>query len=208
MKKTINIVRNTAFAVALGACATFGNRASANTITIAEDAVLSPSGGNTKFSYSASLDNGKVTAAGGNGRIILYDFAGYVAGSIFAPVGWSVDATQFATPVTVGLVDNPLLVNLVFVRTGADIVDAFGGATTLLGAFGAVSIFSSSILPLTENYATRDQTTSGGARSSSAGTVATPDPLANTPVPDGGLTVTLLGFALIGLGSLRWKLRQ
>src|SRR2546425_12129375 len=96
------------------------------TVTVT-DPVLASSGLNTMFTYSANLDNGQIgtgVPAPYNSQIVIFDFGGYVAGSIFAPAGWvaTVQLTGGSgTPYT-GL-DKPAIVNLVFNCKGTLFVD-------------------------------------------------------------------------------------
>lgn len=153
-----------------------GSFSLAHAVITVGDPVLSPSDGNTKFSYAVNLSTGTITPAGvpsgaAVSRIILYDFAGYVLGSIFAPAGWTMDDSQFAGPVIPGIVDNPLIRNLVFFYTGAP---SSTSEQVFLGDFGAVSTSSNTVDPPGENYVTRSRSVGNTSNSSSWGSVLTP----------------------------------
>ena len=81
----------------------------------------SSSGANTFFSYAIAVPSGDSIATGNFFRI--YDFDGYVPGSITAPAGWtaSVALTNNVPPPTVVLNhgDDPAIFNLVFTYTGS-----------------------------------------------------------------------------------------
>jgi hypothetical protein len=170
------------------------------------DPVLAPAGVNTMFTYFANLDNGQIGAgspAPYDGQIVIFDFGGYVPGSIFAPAGWvaTVQLTGGSgTPYTG--IDDPTITNLVFNYTGPLVADPSTPGSTPLGGFGALSHFSGTYVPGNFDYSSGDQTPAG-ANSFSGGTVALP-----AAVPDGGTTVSLLGIVLVGVEALRRKLAR
>lgn len=180
----------------LGGISLLASVGHANTITVV-DPVLAGIGPTT-FSYAANLDNGQVIV--GNGRIVIYDFDGYVAGSIFAPAGWTSTISLSGVPGSPGI-DDPLIPNLNFNYTaGPTVTDPLGAGSTFLGLFGAKSTLSGSYLPADLDYSTRDRALNGGA-SGATGTVRLPA----KAVPDSGSTVALLGLALGGIQVLRRK---
>ena len=89
---------------------------------------LTPNGPNDfTFTYQGTLGPDEGVRAGD--RLIIYDFAGYIDGSIFSEIA-NVNATvEFTSPggiVTPGFDDDPNIVNLVFTYTGPDF-QASGG---------------------------------------------------------------------------------
>src|SRR5712692_7765336 len=173
------------------------------TVTVTDPA-LAPSGLNTMFTYFANLDNGQIgtgAPAPYNSQIVIFDFAVYVPGSIFAPAGWvaTVQLTGGSgTPYTG--IDSPAIANLVFNYAGPLVLDPSTPGSTPLGGFGALSHFSGTYIPGNFDYSSGDQTLTG-ANSFSGGTVAL-----SAAVPDGGTTVSILGIALVVVEALRRKL--
>src|SRR5690242_20192114 len=105
----------------LAVLAVSAGRAEASfTVTLASTA---PSGSNFNYNYVATIAAGDQLQTGDFFRI--YDFAGYVAGSVVAPAGWSVSVINLnPTPppnVNVFLGDDPALANLTFTYTGATV---------------------------------------------------------------------------------------
>jgi hypothetical protein len=113
-----------------------GNAVKADIIPVFDSST--PNGGNTTFSYTASVASGSRVNTGD--YFTIYDFNGYVAGSEFAPVDWSISVQNVGiTPAGQLLADGPSVVNLTFTYTGAASligpVNPIGGP----GAFGADS---------------------------------------------------------------------
>ena len=97
-----------------------------------------------QFSYNVIIPSGSKVKTGD--YFTIYDFHGYIAGSAFAPVDWSI--SEQMTGITPGGVDpgafsgdDPTVINLTFEYTGAPEligeVNPVGG----VGAFGADSVF-------------------------------------------------------------------
>jgi PEP-CTERM motif len=184
----------------------------------------SPSGaGPYTWTYNATLPTGfqlqpapapcAPSAPAGSvcdGLITIYDFAGYVPGSEFAPsADWSF-VGMFVGPTPVGVipgsnvmgVDNPSVFNLAWLYTGG----AGGGvisataADIALGGFGANSTY---LAPYPSEYATRSNTLAiPNGRAFSSDTTLVP----GVPEPS---TIILFGTGLLGLafGARRWKSR-
>lgn len=123
------------------------------------------------------------------GTLIIYDFAGYIPGTEFAPAGWTFiganvgPAIAGVTPGTiVPGVDNPGVVNLAWQYTGVAIVNA-GPANLALGRFGAQSVFGD---PTPTEYAAQDYQNLPQTRAfNSSGTFA--------PIPEPGALMLLAG---------------
>lgn len=95
-------------------------------------------GGNTEFSYTASIASGSRVNTGD--YFTIYDFNGYVAGTEFSPADWTPTVQLLGvTPSGQLITDNPAVVNITFTYTGAapiiGPVNPVGG----IGAFGADS---------------------------------------------------------------------
>ncbi|HYZ48054.1 MAG TPA: PEPxxWA-CTERM sorting domain-containing protein [Sphingomonas sp.] len=93
--------------------------ASAGVITLASRTVNGPN--DFTFTYQGTLGPDEGVTAGD--RLIIYDFAGYIAGSIFSMIPTVTPTVEFTSPsgiVTPGFTDDPTLPNLVFTYTGPD----------------------------------------------------------------------------------------
>ena len=176
--------------------------ASATTTAPAEHHTITPSVVSTSapgvWDYTANLSSGAVNNGDG---FTIFDFGGYVAGSIFAPAGW--DATAVLTGSVLGVappsgyVDDPTLFNLEFTRTGGTVGPTNGVLN--LGNFGATTT------DVSQGYvawSSRDHAPTGAFGADHADLI-----LAPIAVPDGGSTVALLGAALVGLEGLRRMVR-
>lgn len=105
--------------------------------------------GGVEFSYTASTTSRTALVQGD--YFTLYDFRGYIAGSAFAPTDWSIEVQAVGvTPpgVNPGALsgDSASVVNLTFRYTGAARINGPISPIGGIGAFGAVSIWSSSEL--------------------------------------------------------------
>jgi len=180
MKKTITLM------AVIGALALV-LPVSANTIT---PSFSSNAGG--VWTYAAHLTSGQVQNGDG---FTIFDFAGYVPGSIFAPAGWTATVSLLGSvqgaPPPAGYVDNPTLFNLLFTRSG-------GNVTTVgdvnLGNFGATS---NSISTTFTGWSSKDHTPQGAVGNPHADFIFAPG------VPDGGSGAALLGIAFAGIEAVR-----
>jgi hypothetical protein len=116
-----------------------GNAVQADIIPVFN--VATPVGGGTEFSYNVSVAADSRVNTGD--YFTIYDFNGYIAGSEFAPVDWTISVQALGiTPASQIVLDNPGVVNLTFTYAGAGTifgpVDPVGG----VGAFGADSVLS------------------------------------------------------------------
>jgi hypothetical protein len=155
------------------------------------------------WTYDAMLTSG--TAINGDG-FTIFDFGGYVAGSIFAPVGWTavpqLTGSVLGIAPPAGYIDNPALFNLLFTRSGGTIGPVVGMQD--LGHFGATTTDTGTTFVA---WTSRDHLPFGSPPS--PGTdhrdfIEAPAPGA---VPDSGATVALLGIALAGLEGMRRLIR-
>jgi hypothetical protein len=104
----------------LAAAAAVGLAGSASAAVLTLESVTPQGGGEFRFSYQGTLGPDEGVRPGD--RLIIFDFGGYVDGSIFAPganVATSVEFTSPTALVTPGFTDDPNIVNLVFTYTGA-----------------------------------------------------------------------------------------
>jgi hypothetical protein len=156
------------------------------------------------WTYAANLSSGQVLNGDG---FTIFDFGGYVAGSIFAPAGWT--ATAQLTGSVLGIAppaanpDNPALFNLLFTRSGGTVGPEVMGVLSL-GNFGATTTSTSTTFV---GWTSRDHFPTGNPPSPGtdhADIILAPAPAA---VPDGGATVALLGIALGGLEGMRRLIR-
>jgi hypothetical protein len=170
-----------------------------HTITPSVASISSPG----VWTYAAHLTSGQ--AMNGDG-FTIFDFGGYVAGSIFAPVGWT--AVAQLTGSVLGVAppgsnpDNPALFNLLFTRSGGTVGPTI--ADINLGNFGATTTDTGTTFV---GWSSRDHFPTGNPPlpgTDHADIILAPAPGA---VPDGGATVALLGIALAGLEGVRRLIR-
>ena len=175
--------------------------ASANTITVTPTPVISGAGPYT-WTYGVFLS--------GNSRIntgdffSIFDFAGYVAGSIgTAMAGWA-GTTANTIPVCPNGVaavcanfDDAAVTNLLFTYTGPDIIGPGAGATVMIGTVFAQSQFNTAV---NDWFVSQDDDLQTGSNNEGAAG-NTNVPVAQTvPEPN---TLLLLGAGLISLGLAR-----
>jgi len=205
--KKISILRKAAFAMALGACATLGNRATANTITVDYVSNTPVIAGVSTWTYNVQFDNSELPGPGGVPAAFfeIADFDGFLgAGTVVGvPAGWVLSTPLTGSPIgpaISGNADSGSILNLVFTWTGANVESP-------LDFFFTVG--SSLALAVNKSYSSNDRVLVVGAGDGGAngagGALRVPG-LGGTTVPDGGTTVMLLGGVLVGLGLLRRKL--
>jgi hypothetical protein len=163
------------------------------TITLATG---SPTGsGPYTYSYTASIPDGDQINNGDFFRI--YDFYGYVNGSISAPSGWTATTqNSTATPppnVILSHGDDPSVPNLIFTYSGtAPVV----GPASITG-FTAQSVFPLPPVGTIKDFVGRDTKSTGptaGTPVDSIGDVRVPAVPEPTSVLSSGLGIILLGF--------------
>ena len=99
--------------------------ASAGVITLGSIA----KNGNSDFTFTYQGTLGPDEGLRSGDRLIIYDFRGYIDGSVFSPSANLVASTEFSSPsglVAPGFDDDPNIVNLVFTYTGPDFRNAGG----------------------------------------------------------------------------------
>lgn len=191
----------------LAACATFALTSGAHAAIIPTLDTVTADGSEWIFSYSGTLagDQGLVEGS----TLIIYDFAGYVDGSIdvgiYGPdlVG-SVELTSAMAPPPSDD-DNPLIPNLVFTWTGAPF-NAAGGpfADVSFAGLTAKSIYSGSQNDGFSAMAVTNNGSATGDLSFNSGRVGVP--MASV-VPEPGIwAMMILGFGFAG-AALRARRR-
>jgi hypothetical protein len=126
----------------LAAAAAIGLAGSANAAVITLQSVTNNGTNDNTFRYQGTLGPDEGLRSGD--RLIIYDFAGYIDGSIFSPSANVVASTEFSSsdPVTPGFNDDPGTVNLVFTYTGPDFRNMDGPFAPLdFNGLGARSTF-------------------------------------------------------------------
>jgi hypothetical protein len=140
---------------------------------------------------------------------VIYDFAGYIGGSILSSNPDFMASTAMVGPYADDLgapivppTDDPGIPNLVFTWTGAGVVG--GGAPVLLGVFQADSIYFNTVLDRYQGQATKHNPLApmeDGTRTGNTGQVLVPQ----IPEP---ASMALVGSALIYLAMLRRSRRR
>jgi hypothetical protein len=127
----------------LAAAAFFCASASANAAVIATLTDVTDNGGDYTFTYQGTLagDAGLTTGS----RLVIFDFLGYVDGSVFSPfanVLASTEAVSSGLLTVPGTVDDPNVANLVFTYNGADFRTSGGPFSQVdFSGFSARSVF-------------------------------------------------------------------
>jgi hypothetical protein len=205
---------------AIALIAVFGGirEAQADTITVVNFGP--PVGG--VWSYLATQSGGTLDpAAGTTGSaphgtfVTIYDFAGYVPGSEFAPDvdgdGFWTDDWTFSYPglgltpsppnLGISVPDHPGVGNLVWTYIGT--AGAVLPALPLSSLFGAAS---PGLIPAGSNFSSQDRSILFGIVPGIDESVASGPVLVPT-VPDSGSTVAFLGLGLIVVATLSRKMR-
>jgi hypothetical protein len=175
-----------------------------STLLIVSDPAVTMNGPNDyTWSYEVYLGpNSRLNPPGGtctqalpgavcDGLLTIFDFAGYIGGSIMTTaVGWAAGPVQLLgiTPQGLSPSDDPAILNLSWQYVGADTVQAPTLSALLLGTFSARSLYNS---PTDTDYAGRSAAGANSARSTNLDVT-----LAPTSVPEPA-TILLFGSALL-----------
>ena len=204
----------------VGACClmTFGAGANASIVPTFQGSSAAAAGGFT-FNYDAQLttDQGLSTSAPSDNasygsRFVIYDFAGYIAGSAFSTNNLFTAAAELvSTGLTKvpGEIDDSSLYNLVFTYTGADFRTIGGPYESFdLGTFGARSTFSNTVMSSFSGVGVKNTgvpVADGGTAGTAAfnqGSVLAPV----APIPEASTwAMLLIGFGGIGSTIRRRK---
>lgn len=174
-----------------------GFSAGANTITPTAEAFDA----GVSMTYSADHTSGHIEPGDG---FTIFDFGGYT-GVISTPANWILDsADPLNNPwgVAPGGFDDPALPNLTFVYTGGTIHTEFGRVELGLFVIGTTST-SLAI----DDWTSRDHSITPNGDQWVLGRPHTDEILVPASVvPDGGMTLALLGMGLLGLNQVRRKI--
>lgn len=118
-------MKNWVFAAAAAA----GLAAPASAAVLTLESITSNSANDNSFTYQGTLGGDEGVRSGD--RLIIFDFAGYIAGSVFAPSGDVFATTELTSSafVTPGFNDDPTVANLVFTYLGQDFRNTGGPLT-------------------------------------------------------------------------------
>ena len=190
------------------AAAAVGLAGSANAAVVTLQSINSNGANNNTFNYQATLGGDEGLRSGD--RIVIFDFSGYIAGSIFTPNANFVGSTELssAAPVTPGFTDDATLTNLVFTYVGPDFRFPGGPLAPFeINGLGARSTFSSTTKDAFFSQTVKNNPVGqpGGAGTPvfSLGEVGTPA----SAVPEPATWAMMLGgFGLLG-GAMRRRTR-
>ena len=186
--------------VAAGMPCLFSLNASANSITLGNVSEVNDLGGGSDWTFSFSFDNSSLNSGD---FFTINDFgAATVVSPPSSPGGTWVfsQALVGPTPFPPGVAtDNAGILNVTFTWNGGGPIAVGNAGPYFFTLHSALSV--SAVLQV-DQYVSIDQSLSDGADSRVVGPLFGPQ----TVVPDGGMTVAFLGFALVGIEGLRRKL--
>ena len=156
------------------------------------------------FNYQGTLGPDEGVVAGD--RLIIYDFAGYIDGSIFSAFPTVTTSTEFTSAtgiVTPGFVDNPNLVNLVFTYNGPDFRSSGGPFAPFdFNGLGARSTFSG--LTLSAFYGLSTKNNPDGVPGGTGSDIITLGSVSTPAIPEPATWAMLVGgFGLAGTAMRR-----
>jgi hypothetical protein len=190
--------------ILLAAVAAVGLAGSANAAVLTLQGVTNNGPNDNTFRYQGTLGPDEGLRSGD--RLIIYDFAGYIDGSIFSPSAQVVASTEFTSsdPVTPGFTDDASLVNLVFTYTGPDFRNENGPFAPLdFNGLGARSTFSGTTADAMFTLTTKNNPNGqpGGSNTPifTLGSVTVPN-----AIPEPATWAMMLGgFGLLGAATRR-----
>ena len=165
---------------------------------------ITPDADGFRFNYEGTLNPSEGMVSGN--RLVIFDFAGYVEGSIFSSMADYATSTELVSSdlVSPGFDDDPDLVNLIFTYQGPDFRTSGGPYDSLsMDGFSAVSRYG---------LKTRDAFTAGSVKNNPAGDegsqVITLGSLEVPVVPEPATWAMMVsGFGIVG-GMLRSRRRD
>jgi hypothetical protein len=169
---------------------------------------ITPVGGNFSFSYNGFLSGDEGLVAGN--ELVIYDFAGYVPGSITAGananVAVSIQNTSPGILIPTGFADNPAVPNLVFTYTGPPF-DVSGGPfpITTFAGIGALSTLGGQVSGEYGAVAVKNVGTGPGGAGTpdfNTGFIGVPGPRGGVPEP------ASWALMIVGMGGLGVALRS
>jgi hypothetical protein len=189
----------------LAATAAIGLAGSANAGVITLQGIAANGPNDFTFTYQGTLGPDEGVVSGD--RLIIYDFGGYIDGSIFSSIANVSTSTELVSgapaQVTPGFTDDPTLVNLVFTYTGPDFRASGGPFDPFdFNGLGARSIYGGVTLSAFYGLSTKNNPDGqpGGTGSDiiTLGSVSTP------AVPEPASWAMLIGgFGLAGAAMRR-----
>ena len=190
--------------LAAAAAVTFAVPASASVLTLS--GVTNNGPGDFTWNYQGTLGPDEGVRSGD--RLIIFDFAGYIDGSIFTPsanVVGSVENTSAGAFVTPGFNDDPNITNLVFTYVGPDFRNEGGPFTPFdFNGLGARSQFSATTVDAFFTLTTKNNPDGvpGGSNTAvfTLGQVTVP----TAAIPEPATWAMLLGgFGMLGAATRR-----
>lgn len=156
--------------------------------------------GGWEFSYQGNFSSGEGVKTGST--LVIYDFAGYVPGSVFSPyadIAASAELVSVGLPTNPDFTDDPSLYNLRFTYTGATTLDL---SNTSFAGLAARSVLSGILV---DGFAAITTKTTGGLAGRnvySAGPIEIP-----SAVPEPAMWgMMLFGFGMAGAAMRRRRL--
>ena len=190
--------------LAAAAAVTFAVPASASVLTLS--GVTNNGPGDFTWNYQGTLGPDEGVRSGD--RLIIFDFAGYIDGSIFTPsanVVGTVENTSAGAFVTPGFNDDPNVTNLVFTYVGPDFRNEGGPFTPFdFNGLGARSQFSATTVDAFFTLTTKNNPDGvpGGSNTAvfTLGQVTVP----TAAIPEPATWAMLLGgFGMLGAATRR-----
>lgn len=187
----------------LGLASLIGMTTAANAAIITLETVT-PSMGNYIWSYQGTIGPDEGVRAGD--KLVIYDFAGYVPGSIFSTSPSIITSTELSTMglIAPGQTDDVTLVNLVFTYTGPDFRNIDGPYPPFdFNGLGAMSIYQTIRLDAFTTYTTKNNP--DNAENTVVTTLGVTSVPAMVPEP-ASWAMMIGGFGLVGAMARRRRL--